>query len=53
VVEYANGTTETFYQTYNGSFNLVKSLYSVAEQIAADANATEAEKTYANNILGK
>ena len=53
VVEYANGTIETFYQTYNGSFNLVKSLYSVAEQIAADANATEAEKTYANNILGK
>ena len=53
VVEYADGTTETFYQTYNGSYNLVKSLYSVAEQIAADPNATEAEINYANTILGK
>ena len=52
VVEYANGTTETFYQTYNGSYNLVKSLYGVAEQIKADSNATADELAYANTILG-
>jgi hypothetical protein len=52
VVEYENGTTETFYQTYNGSYNLVKSLKGVAQQIAADPNATEAELNYANSILG-
>lgn len=52
VVEYEDGTTETFYQTYNGSYNLVKSLYGVAEQIAADPNATADELAYANSILG-
>lgn len=52
VVEYADGTTETFYQTYNGSYNLVKSLSGVATQIKADPNATEDELAYANKILG-